>query len=90
MLCTLAGQHHVQVTGNERAGSFRGRGGEGDYEFGEGCVRGNFSVHGVTGTFALATGKATVTVTDKPFWLPEVLLKQKIAAGLETFCNELV
>jgi hypothetical protein len=29
-------------------------------------------------------------IIDKPFWLPEMLLKQKISAGLDAFCAELV
>jgi len=89
MLCKLAKQHHVRVNGNERTGTFSCRGVEGDYEFAEDDIRGTFTGHGVTGEFSFEIGKAAVTITDKPFWLPEMLLKQKIAEGLETFCNEL-
>ena len=63
---------------------------EGNYECGEDGIHGKFAGHGVTGEFPFEPGKAAVTITDKPFWLPERLLKQKIAAGLETFCAELV
>ena len=89
MLCKLAEQNHVCLTGNERTGSFSCRGVEGDYEFGEDCIRGTFAGHGAKGEFSFEIGKAAVTITDKPFWLPEMLLKQKIAEGLDTLCNEL-
>jgi hypothetical protein len=82
----LAEQNGVNVIGNEHAGSLQGQGGNGDYEFGADYVRGDFSAYGVVGTFECVPGKATVTVTDKPFWLPEALLKQKLAEGLERFC----
>jgi hypothetical protein len=89
ILCKLAEQNHVQVSGDEHTGSFSFSGGEGDYAFGENGIRGTFAGHGVTGAFAFETGKAEVTITDKPFWLPEALLKQKIAEGLDTLRNEL-
>jgi hypothetical protein len=89
MLCKLAGENHVQVTGNEHAGSFSGHGVEGNYETGEDGIRGQFTGHGVTGAFSFEIGKATVTVIKKPFWLPEMLLNQKITEGLDTLWNEL-
>ena len=85
MLCKLAEQNHVRVTGNEHTGSFSSRGVEGDYEFGEAGIHGTFTGHRITGTFSVEPGKATVTVIDKPFWLPEMLLKQKILHGLDAF-----
>ena len=88
MLCKLAGQNQVNVTGNERTGSFSGRGVEGDYEFGGARIHGKFAGHGVTGEFSFAISKAAVTITGKPFWLPGMLLKEKIAEGLDTLCNE--
>jgi hypothetical protein len=90
MLCKLAGQNHVRVTGNEHAGSFSYGGVEGSYEFGNDCIHGKFAGHGVTGGFSFEMGKAAVTVTDKPFWLPEMLLKQKITEGLDRLCVELL
>jgi hypothetical protein len=42
------------------------------------------------GEFTFEIGKAAVTIVDKPFWLPEILLKQKITEGLDTFCTDLV
>ena len=89
ILCKLAEQHRVHVTGNERTGSFSCRGVEGDYEFDGAGLRGKFAARGVSGQFSLETGQATVTVINKPFWLPEILVKQKITAGLDTLWNEL-
>ena len=89
MLCKLAGQNGVQVAGNERAGSLSCRGVEGNYEFGAEGIRGKFAGHGVAGEFSFEIGKAAVTITDKPFWLPEMLLKQKITEGLDRLCEEL-
>jgi hypothetical protein len=88
-LCELAEQNHVQVTGNEQNGSFSCHGVEGDYVFGEGGIRGKFAGHGVTGEFSFETARAVVAITDKPFWLPEILLKEKIAEGLDTLCSKL-
>src|SRR5437879_1380286 len=82
MLCKLAEQNQVRLTGNERTGSFSSSGVEGDYEFDEHGIRGTFTGHRVKGEFSFEIGKAAVTITDKPFWLPEVLLKQKITGGL--------
>jgi hypothetical protein len=88
-LCKLAERNSVCVTGDERTGSFSGHGVEGDYQFGEDGIHGKFAGHGVTGAFSFEIGKAAVTITDKPFWLPETFLKQKITEGLDTLCNEL-
>ena len=89
MLSKLAEKKNVLVTGNERTGYFCCRGIAGEYDFGEVGIRGKFAGHGVTGEFSFTIGEVAVTVTDKPFWLPEKLLKQKITEGLNTFCNEL-
>src|SRR5688572_27611844 len=89
ILCKLAEQNHVSVTGNERTGSFSSQGVEGDYEFGEDGIHGKFAGRGVAGEFSFEIGKVAVIITDKPFWLPEALLKQKIMEGLDTLCNKL-
>jgi hypothetical protein len=89
MLCRLAGQNQVHVTGNERAGSLSCRGVEGNYEFGAERIRGKFAGHGIAGEFCFEVGKAAVTITDKPFWLPDMLLKQKITEGLDKLHEEL-
>jgi len=90
MLRKLAGQNHISVTGDERTGSFAGRGVTGDYEFAEDRIHGKFGGHGITGEFSITSGRAAVTITDKPFWLPETLLKQKITDGLDRFCTDLI
>ena len=89
MLCKLAEQNNVRVTGNERTGSFSSQGVEGNYEFSDDRIHGTFAGRGVTGEFSFEIGKAAVTITDKPFWLPEMLLKQKITEGLDILCNKL-
>jgi hypothetical protein len=89
MLYQLAEQNHVGITGNEQRGSFSSQGVEGDYEFAENGLHGKFAGHGVAGEFSFEIGKATITVIEKPFWLPEMVLKQKITEGLERLCNEL-
>ena len=89
MLCKLAEQNHVHVTGNESAGSFSRRGVEGEYKFGAAGIYSQFDAYGVTGDVFFEIGKATVIITHKPFWLPEMLLKQKITERLDTFCTEL-
>jgi len=43
----------------------------------------------VTGKFSFEIGKAAITVSAKPFWLPTMLLKQKITEWLDAFCNTL-
>jgi hypothetical protein len=89
VLCRLAEQHHVCVTGDEHSGSFSCRAVEGDYAFGSDGLRGKFTSRGVTGEFSFESGDATVTVITKPFWLPEILVKQMITEGLNTLGKEL-
>jgi hypothetical protein len=89
VLCKLAEQHNVIVTGDERRGSFSWRGVEGNYEFGEAGIQGKFAGRGVAGEFSFEPGKATVTVVKKPFWLPALRLKKEITQGLDTFGREL-
>lgn len=89
-LCHLAEQNQVHVTGDDHIGSFSCRGVEGNYEFNEDGIHGKFAGHGVKGEFSIQIGKAAVTITDKPFWLPEMLLNAKITEGLDTLCNQLV
>ena len=90
MLSKLAEENDVRVTGNPQAGSFSGRGVAGEYRFSDGGMNGQFTGHSVTGEFSFVTGQATVTVIEKPFWLPESLLKQKISEGLDRLCKALV
>jgi hypothetical protein len=90
LLCKLAEQNSVRITGNERTGSFSSQDVEGNYEVVEDRIHGKFGGRGVTGEFSFEVGKAAVTIIDKPFWLPEMFLKQKIVEGLGAFCNELL
>lgn len=73
----LAGDfQHPQVTGN--------------YTFEpNGDIHGDFASYvmgQLTGTFMLTTGKAEVTVNERPFLLPEAMLKSKLSATLKDFC----
>lgn len=88
-LCKLAVENQVIVVGNEHTGSFSRKDLQGDYQFGEGSMKGRFSSHGVNGEFTIENGEAAVTVIEKPFWLPESLLKRKIAEGLDMLWKEL-
>ena len=86
ILCKLAEENQVHVTGNDQIGIFSGKGVDGNYQFSDGGLHGKFTGHGVTGEFSIATGKATVTVIEKPFWLPKALIERKIAEGLDMLC----
>jgi hypothetical protein len=88
-LSDLAAQNRFHITGNEQIGLFSGHGMEGGYEFDANGISGTFAGHGVVGEFSFEIGTAAITITKKPFWLPENMLKQKITEGLNTFCSEL-
>ncbi|MGA2279956.1 MAG: hypothetical protein ABSG80_06615 [Verrucomicrobiota bacterium] len=94
-LQALARQHDVQIDGNELAGSFCHPDPNqpkvtGNYTFEpNGGIHGDFTspiMGKLTGTFVFTTGKAEVTITEKPFLLPEAVLKSKLSAGLKEFC----
>jgi len=85
----LAQEHDVQINGNEQAGSFRHPQAEGNYAFESGGIRGDFTsrvIGKLSGTFVFAAGKAEVTITEKPFFVPEAVLKSKLSEELEAFC----
>lgn len=91
----LGGQHDVRINGNERAGAFCHPDPEqamvtGHYAFEpNGDLRGDFTGHvmgKLSGSFTLATGKAQITITEKPFLLPEAVLKSKLSAALKELC----
>jgi tRNA U34 2-thiouridine synthase MnmA/TrmU len=93
----LASQHEVQINGNELAGGFCHPDPEqpkvkGNYAFEQnGDLRGDFTGHilgKLTGTFVFTTGQAEITITEKPFLLPEAVLKSKLSAGLKEFCDK--
>ena len=94
-LQALAGQHEVQINGNEQAGSFHHPDQEhpkvkGNYTFKQnGEIHGDFTGHFIgklTGIFVFTSGKAEVTITEKPFLLSEAVLKSKLSEGLKEFC----
>lgn len=91
----LASQHEVQISGTEQIGTFRHPGGEqpnvtGNYQFApDGSLHGDFTgqvLGKLAGTFTLVNGQAEITITEKPFLLPEAVLKSKLAGELEKFC----
>jgi hypothetical protein len=94
-LQALAKQHEVQINGNEMAGDFRHPDQdhpkvEGNYAFEpNGGIRGDFTGHIIgklAGTFKFTAGKAEITITEKPFLLPEAVLKSKLSDELKEFC----
>ena len=91
----LASQFDVQIDGNELAGGFCHPDPEqpkvkGNYTFEQnGDLRGDFTSHvmgKLTGTFEFTTGNAGITITEKPFLLPEAVLKSKLSEALKEFC----
>jgi tRNA U34 2-thiouridine synthase MnmA/TrmU len=91
----LARQHDVHINGNEQAGDFCHPNSEqpkvkGNYNFEpNGDIRGDFTSHVIgklNGIFVFTTGKAEITITEKPFLFPEVVLKTKILEALKDFC----
>ena len=88
-LSKLADAQEIRLTGSETGGAFSGRGADGSYAFTDAGVSGRFTAYGVSGEFRLEPGKATIEVIEKPFWLPESLLTQKLGEGLGAFCAAL-
>jgi hypothetical protein len=91
----LAKQHEVQIHGNAQAGGFHHPNPEqpkvkGNYAFEpNGDIRGDFTGHIIgklAGIFAFKTGTAEITITEKPFLIPEAVLKSKLSEALKEFC----
>jgi hypothetical protein len=91
----LAEQHEVQIDGNGLAGGFCHLDPEqpkvkGNYAFEpNGDLCGDFAGHvmgKLTGTFEFTTGNARITITEKPFLLPEAVLKTMLSEALKEFC----
>lgn len=91
----LASQHEVRIDGNEQSGRFCHPDPEqpkvtGNYAFDpKGDIRGDFAGHVVgklAGTFEFTTGQAGITITEKPFLLPESMLRSKLSEALKEFC----
>ncbi len=96
-LQSLSGQHGVLIHGDERAGEFFHPDREqprvnGNYRFeSDGGLRGEFTgnyLGKLAGTFVFRTGTAEITITAKPFLLPEAVLKAKLAEALAGFCAQ--
>jgi hypothetical protein len=96
-LQSLAGQHDVHIIGNELAGGFRHPDQEqpkvtGNYVFEpNGDIRGDFAgqlLGKLTGRFVFTAGKAEITITEKPFLVPEAVLKTKLSEALKEFCAQ--
>jgi hypothetical protein len=96
-LQALARQHDVCIIGNEQAGDFCHPDLEqpkvkGNYAFEpDADICGDFSSHIIgklNGKFVFTAGKAEVTITEKPFLIPEVVLKTKISEALKDFCTK--
>ena len=94
-LQALAEQHAIRIHGNELAGDFCHPNPEqpkvtGHYAFEpNGDVHGDFTGHvmgKLAGSFALTAGKAELTITERPFLLPEAVLKSTLSAVLKDFC----
>jgi hypothetical protein len=94
-LQALARQHDVRINGNELAGDFCHPNPEqpkvtGHYAFEpNGDLRGDFTGHvlgNLVGSFVLTTGNAEIIVTEKPFLLPESVLKSTLSVALKDFC----
>ncbi len=96
-LQAMAGQHDVQIHGDGRAGEFFHPDREqpkasGNYRFEpDGGLRGEFTgnvLGKLAGTFNFQAGNAAVTITAKPFLLPEAVLKAKLAEALAVVCAQ--
>ena len=96
-LRSLAERHNVQINGNETAGDFwypdeKQPRVTGRYAIDtSGNISGDFSAKimgTTTGTFAITPEIAQVTIAEKPFLLPESLLKTALSTALNDFCTQ--
>jgi hypothetical protein len=94
-LQALAGRHEVQINGNAQAGGFWHPDPDqpkvkGNYSFApNGDLHGDFSscvLGKLAGVFVFITGKAEITITEKPFLVPEAVLRSKLSGALKDFC----
>jgi hypothetical protein len=89
----LADEHGVQINGNDQAGDFKHPEATGKYTFEKnGEIHGEFAAQHVlgivTGIYVILTGTVDVTITRKPFLMPEGTLKEKLSEGLVVFCAQ--
>jgi hypothetical protein len=63
---------------------------KGNYTFEpNGDIHGKFAgdvLGKLAGSFVFTTGKAEITITEKPFLLPEAVLKSTLSVVLKDFC----
>jgi hypothetical protein len=94
-LQALAAQHEVRINGNAQAGGFWHPDPDepkvqGNYRFASnGDLHGDFSssvLGKLAGVFVFMTGKAEITITEKPFLIPEAMLRSKLSEELKNFC----
>jgi len=92
----LAETYGVHLVRSDNKGTFSKSGDpkvEGEYEFTSTGLNGNFSAHialgSIIGNFQFSPRQAAVEITHKPFFVPEALLKSKIAEGLAGFLKKL-
>jgi hypothetical protein len=93
----LAGQHDVHIIGNGQAGGFchpdpKQPKVKGNYAFEpNGDFHGKFAGHvlgKLAGSFAFTTGKAEITIAEKPYLIPEAVLKSTLSVVLKDFCDK--
>ena len=92
----LAETYGVRLVCNDNKGTFSKSGDprvEGEYEFTNTGLIGKFSAHialgSIIGSFQFSPRQASVEIIHKPFFVPEALLKSKIAEGLAGFFKKL-
>jgi hypothetical protein len=87
----LAGQFGVEIIDSDLKGEFTHPKATGKYTFEKaGELHGDFAGHHVlgqiTGIFVIMTGNAEITITQKPFLMPEALLRSEILNQSTVFC----
>ena len=94
----LASHHDIHIRGSGETGDFCHPNSDqpqvtGNYSFSpNGDIRGNFNAQimgKLAGQFAITVGKIEVTITEKPFLLPEAILKSGLSSALKEFCAKI-
>jgi hypothetical protein len=88
-LTPVAARLGVTFQGDPTQGSYRGPGVDGAYHFLPECITGTFAGHGVRGDFSWELQHLRITVSQKPFFVPEALLRERVTAGFAALCREL-
>ena len=85
----VAARLGVSFQGNPTQGCYRGPGMDGAYHFLPECITGTFAGHGVRGDFSWELQHLRITVSEKPFFVPESLVRARVTAGFDALCREL-